>query len=457
MRPLSNNLKCKAIVPKHPSNKKAVWCDHCEVWCRSESAFQHHKRGRKHLQPKVTVDTLYNTAFGNIDVGYDKKGYWKDVARQILEHRRKINMEASDSKLSIKLLPAAKVLLFYKYIQLSDLNALHEWQQNLGRLFNLCGRVRIGSEGINGTVSGTPLSIKMYIEAMRQHSRWSIFFADIDFKESDNKILNDSNKKRAKNAFSNFWVRQCKEIVVMGEDPQVIKASDGGLHLKPQEFHDKLLQSMRESDGSGTALLDVRNLYESAIGTMDGALRLPTRHFSEFPKVADEIIKEQNLRNKSVFMYCTGGIRCERASAYLKAKGVKNCYQLEGGIHRYVERFGKDGLFRGKNFVFDRRVSSERVGNKVVGKCVACKVAAVDEYASDFTCDTCGVWILVCMTCKEKISRERKVEPDGNRQQGNPKKRKLNRAERINDNMTDKHCIRYTCEYCSISRNPKKS
>ena len=119
MRPLSNNLTCKAIVPKHPSNKKAVWCDHCEVWCRSQSAFQHHKRGRKHLQPKVTVDTLYNTAFGNIDVGYDKKGYWKDVARQILEHRRKINMEASDSKLSIKLLPAAKVLLFYKYINLA--------------------------------------------------------------------------------------------------------------------------------------------------------------------------------------------------------------------------------------------------------------------------------------------------------------------------------------------------
>ena len=84
----------------------------------------------------------------------------------------------------------------------------------------------------------------------------------------------------------------------------------------------------------------------------------------------------------------------------------QRCQELlsvEGGIHRYVERFGKDGLFRGKNFVFDRRVSSERVGNKVMGKCVVCKVAAVDEYASDFTCDICGVWILVCMTCREEI------------------------------------------------------
>ena len=443
-------------MPKHPSNKKAVWCDHCEVWCRSESAFQHHKRGRKHLQPKVTIDTLYNTAFGNADFGYAEEGCWKDVALTILERRRKANMEASDPKLSVKLLPATQVLLFYKYIQLSDLNALHEWQQNLGRLLNLCGRVRIGNEGINGTVSGTRLSIKMYIAAMRQHSRWGKFFADIDFKESDNKILNDSNKKRAKNAFSNFWVRQCKEIVVMGEDPQVIKASDGGVHLKPQEFHDKLLQSMRESDGSATALLDVRNLYESAIGTMDGALRLPTRHFSEFPKVADHLIKEENLRNKSVFMYCTGGIRCERASAYLKAKGVKKCYQLEGGIHRYVERFGKDGLFRGKNFVFDRRVSSERVGNKVVGKCVVCKVAAVDEYAPDFTCDKCGVWILVCVTCRDEISGKRKVEPTGNERQSNPRKRKLTQPESKNHSMAGKHCIRYTCEYCSISRDLKK-
>ena len=83
------------------------------------------------------------------------------------------------------------------------------------------------------------------------------------------------------------------------------------------------------------------------------------------------------------------------------------------------------------------------------------KVAAVDEYASDFTCDTCGVWILVCMTCKEKYRASEKLNQMEIGKQGNPKKRKLNRAERTNDNMTDKHCIRYTCEYCSISRNPK--
>ena len=121
-----------------------------------------------------------------------------------------------------------------------------------------------------------------------------------------------------------------------------------------------------------------------------------------------------------------------------------------------MERFGKDGLFRGKNFVFDRRVSSERVGNKVVGKCVVCKVAAVDEYAPDFTCDKCGVWILVCVTCRDEISGKRKVEPTGNERQSNPRKRKLTQPESKNHSMAGKHCIRYTCEYCSISRDLKK-
>eukprot|EP01046_Picozoa_sp_COSAG06_P021730 COSAG06_NODE_1646_length_8811_cov_6.796258_1_plen_283_part_10 len=92
-------------------------------------------------------------------------------------------------------------------------------------------------------------------------------------------------------------------------------------------------------DSDRLVLLDCRNLYESEIGRFDGAVRCPTRHFTEFPAAADKMVDELQLRDKTVLMYCTGGIRCERASAYLRSVGVDRCYQLKGGIARYCEAF----------------------------------------------------------------------------------------------------------------------
>ena len=469
-------------IPKHPSNPKAIWCEHCEVWCRSESAFVHHKQGRKHLQPKMTVDIAYKRLFGYTMLNdLEQEKQWKDLIKKCLQETRIMKLDAKSSGRnnnkqkttynSVLTSPgtkrgataSAKVLLFYKYVYIENLDALHEWQKSLGLLLNLNGRIRIGKEGINGTVCGSKTSILLYIEAMKFHVVWKSFFNDIDFKESNNNI--------SSNAFSNFWVRQCKEIVVMGQDPDLITAKNGGVHLNPTDFHDQIVSTFNNTDKNGdkattAALLDVRNLYESAIGTMKGAIRLPTRHFSEFPKIADQLIKEHSLKNKNVYMYCTGGIRCERASAYLKSKGVKNCFQLKGGIHRYVEQYGKDGLFVGKNFVFDRRISSERVGDKIIGKCTVCNTASVDEYVAHFTCDECGVWILVCTICqknilkeKEEMKNERKHETAVDATEGQNhnttttklKKRKLNKLSDVN-NSSDMVKKKYFCEYCLIQK-----
>ena len=442
-------------VPVHPTNPKAIWCEHCEVWCRSESAFIHHKKGRKHLQPKITVDHIYNIMFGvDIIKNHEKEKDWKAAIKAMLKKKREMKLNAkslykkygkkraTNVSSSPSVTTTSKVLLYYKYIDIENLDGLHEWQKALGGLLNLCGRIRIGKEGINGTISGSDVSIMLYIEAMKYNIVWKSFFNDIDFKESNN---NNTN-----NAFSNFWVRQCKEIVVMGQDPDVITANNGGIHLKPKEFHEQLLSNMNmnlnnndkknKNPNQEVALLDVRNLYESAIGTMKGAIRLPTRHFSEFPKIADKLIEQENLKNKNVYMYCTGGIRCERASAYLISKGVQNCFQLEGGIHRYVEQLGKDGLFQGKNFVFDRRISSERVGDNIIGKCTVCKIASVDKYVSDYTCDKCGVWILVCTNCQENLKH---------------KKRKLNHDDdrKEEEEVTTSDTNAYYCEYCLIHKS----
>ena len=162
----------------------------------------------------------------------------------------------------------------------------------------------------------------------------------------------------------------------MNCNPEEISWKNSAQHLSPREFHDLYVRTLTSSSSSShesstntppsasAVILDVRNHYESAVGRFEQAIRMPTRTFSEFPKVADQLIEDLDLRNKKhVLLYCTGGIRCERASAYLQSKGVTSCYQLRGGIHRYCEEIGdRDSFFRGRNFVFDRRLTTRRVG-----------------------------------------------------------------------------------------------
>lgn len=213
-------------------------------------------------------------------------------------------------------------------------------------------------------------------------------------------------------------------------------------------------------DNSSLVLLDCRNLYESEIGRFDGAVRCPTRHFTEFPAVADRMVDDMHLRDKTVLMYCTGGIRCERASAYLRSVGVSRCFQLKGGIARYCEAFpaaestasaatiasdsakcsashlqpadnrhvehespcnpasvskpvvgttipthtaSNVSMFRGKNFVFDRRMALQAgPPGDIVGECVVCK-APWDQYNRDVACDQCSALVLVCKTCRPRV------------------------------------------------------
>jgi predicted sulfurtransferase len=381
------------------------------------------------MSPKVDEGAIYDLLFavdqGNHDVagGQGKKGggsedtgasvrrrrralvseYFKDYRTMYrLKKRAKGKTKKkrahpdSDSKGGVAVPVEMTVLLFYKYVPVEDTEGLYLWQKEVGEKLCLGGRVRLGTEGINGTVGGSRAAISLYMEAMRCHPTWGPTFSDVDFKASTADTANGV-------PFANFWVRKCTEIVVMGCDSEEINARDGGEHLDPTEFHERLAREAAAAEGeSKHVLLDVRNLYESAIGTMDGAIRLPTRHFKEFPQVADDLIGAEGLAEKKVFMYCTGGIRCERASAYLRSKGVRDIYQLKGGIHRYIEAFGDKGLFKGKNFLFDRRVSSSRVGKTgPIGVCRKCKTARLDEYSEDRTCAACGVWVLVCVDCRE--------------------------------------------------------
>jgi len=301
-----------------------------------------------------------------------------------------------------------KVLLFYNYCDILEPHKLLEWQKTLTKLLRLRGRVHVGLEGINGTVGGSREAVALYMSALQTHSVWSRHFANTDMKLSSG----------GHHCFPNMYVRLCTEICQMNASPEKITWRDQCHHLTPLEFHEQIKSigststrndSSDSSDSSGSngssshadsVLLDVRNHYESEVGQFDGAVRLPTRHFTDFPKVIDTLIETMQLREKKVYMYCTGGIRCERASAYMRSKGVKECYQLSGGIHKYTVELGDQTLFRGKNFVFDRRLLTERVGTTVpIGACIVCR-SRFDVYDKKISCAKCACLVLVCLKCR---------------------------------------------------------
>ncbi|XP_056899490.1 thiosulfate sulfurtransferase/rhodanese-like domain-containing protein 2 isoform X2 [Takifugu flavidus] len=249
--------------------------------------------------------------------------------------------------------------------------------------------VRVATEGINGTVGGTDVATQLYIEAMCSHP---VFRLDKeDFKTSDG----------GAKCFTDLRVGVYKEIVPMGVDPAVLSYQLAGAHLEPEEFHKEVEALVAKGSvtpsESDTVLLDCRNFYESKIGQFTQCLAPNIRKFSYFPDYVD-----QNLdlfRDKKVLMYCTGGIRCERASAYLISKEVcKDVYQLKGGIHKYLERF-PDGFYRGKLFVFDERFSISS-NDDVISGCRYCH-CPWDQYE---VCSTrfCCQLVLSCPSCRQE-------------------------------------------------------
>eukprot|EP00873_Tetraselmis_striata_P040551 jgi/Tetstr1/460815/TSEL_000569.t1 len=301
------------------------------------------------------------------------------------------------------------VLLYYKYVDLDaeERQELAGWVQALCQRLALVGRVRVALDGLNVTLGGALSRLQEHIEAVKTHP--VVAGVDIDFKLAP---FNGPVSKQAsqETGFQDLKVTVCTELVTLGPRAAGVRATQGGAHLSPQEFHAALVE--RRADGADTVLIDTRNCYETRIGRFRApgiALEDPcTRQFSDFPAWADA--NAERLRGKRVMMYCTGGVRCERASAYLRAKGdgFQDVVQLSGGIQRYLEAFPKDGFFHGKNFVFDERLAvgggRHDGGNdaneqrRVVGSCMRC-AAATEDYGPRLRCPRCRLLLLICADC----------------------------------------------------------
>eukprot|EP00189_Rhodosorus_marinus_P004147 CAMPEP_0113969004 /NCGR_PEP_ID=MMETSP0011_2-20120614/9943_1 /TAXON_ID=101924 /ORGANISM="Rhodosorus marinus" /LENGTH=330 /DNA_ID=CAMNT_0000982347 /DNA_START=355 /DNA_END=1347 /DNA_ORIENTATION=- /assembly_acc=CAM_ASM_000156 len=281
----------------------------------------------------------------------------------------------------------AKVLLYYLYREIGNVEDEKDWQLRTCEELEILGRIRIAREGINGTVGGAVEGIVEYEKRMTERE----LFRGIDFKSSMADFV----------PFTNLFVQVRPEVVTLGVDRSKIDLSSTGVHLTPEEFHEEILHA-----DDRTVVIDIRNEYESKIGKFDGAVVAPLRQFSDLPRVAASLVDQLHLKDKKVLMYCTGGVRCELGSALFRNYGIDQVFQLSGGIHNYLETFRSGGLFLGKNFVFDERIAvgppdkEAQHQQQAYGRCDRCE-ESFDDYSAGRRCRYCRVLVLVCDNCAE--------------------------------------------------------
>ncbi|KAG1678161.1 hypothetical protein FOA52_016098 [Chlamydomonas sp. UWO 241] len=296
------------------------------------------------------------------------------------------------------------ILLFYGYVTPVWTHAEHDAAMNFAweslERNGCTGRLRCAREGLNGTLSGLHDGIRAFT---RELAAWApVHFGKTDFKYVD--------KQPDSQLLKELKVFPVAELVTY-DFPRSAQASilAGGNHLKPSDYH----VAMKDPNA---VMIDVRNFNESVIGRFapEGTevLDPKMRRSTEFPSWVDKNLHK--LKGKKVLMYCTGGIRCERASAYLVEKGLTDVNQLEGGIHRYLEEFEEDGgHWIGANYTFDKRFSHGAKNAKIISRCVLCD-EPWERYAAQKKCKWCKLEVLVCRTCerKDKAKGAEKVPMD---------------------------------------------
>jgi UPF0176 protein len=226
------------------------------------------------------------------------------------------------------------VATFYKFIHLPDYAEMQVPLLSLCQEQGICGTILLAQEGINATIAGTPDAIATLLTHLKSDPR----LADLEHKEST----------AEEPPFERMKVRLKREIVTLGQ-PAVDPNQQVGTYVEPQDWNALI------SDPE-VVVIDTRNQYEVAIGTFQGAQDPQTHSFRDFPEYV-----RQNLdptQHKKVAMFCTGGIRCEKASSFMLSQGFEQVYHLKGGILKYLETVPpEESLWQGECFVFDQRVA----------------------------------------------------------------------------------------------------
>lgn len=283
----------------------------------------------------------------------------------------------------------AKILLYYAFTPLADPDAVRLWQRDLAASLGLRGRILISEHGMNGTLGGELRALKRYVRKTRDYPA----FKHIDFKWSEGTGLDDDGRTLD---FPKLSVKVRDEIVSFGAPSELQVDQDGvvggGTKLSPEALHELVAER-----GDDVVFFDGRNELEAAIGRFHGAVVPDVETTRDFVALLDSG-RYDELKGRPVVTYCTGGIRCEVLSSLMTSRGFGEVYQLEGGIVRYGERFGDDGLWEGSLYVFDGRGSVDFSDHAVViGTCVAC--GAATNRTANCTDASCDAEFVACASC----------------------------------------------------------
>ena len=275
---------------------------------------------------------------------------------------------------------------FYHFVTLDKKNNIQEHVYNFCEANNIKGTILLADEGINGTISGKEKNIRDFLIFIKKESLFNGVFSKLEHKES----------WASKNPFYRMKVRLKKEIVALGVDG-VSPTKNVGKYVKPEEWNNLI------SDPN-TIIIDTRNHYEVDIGTFKNATNPNTSTFRELPSFIEENLNPKTP--KKIAMFCTGGIRCEKATSLMLDKGFKDVYHLEGGILKYLKTIDKDkSLWEGECFVFDQRVAvTHGLNEGKYDQCYACRhPLSPDEINSSHY-----IKGISCPYCYNKLTNEKK-------------------------------------------------
>ena len=289
------------------------------------------------------------------------------------EERRILIEEAGTERLTLS---------FYQYHQVENLKILRDYLFLHWNEMDVLGRIYVAHEGINAQLS---------VPAPR-FDDFKNFLDSISFLKG---VRLNIAVEQDNESFLKLTVKIREKIVADGLDDATFDVTQKGIHLNAEDFNALLAEP-------DTVCVDMRNHYESEIGHFKGAVTPDVDTFRESLPLIEADLAEHK-EDKKLLMYCTGGIRCEKASAYFKHKGFKNVFQLEGGIIEYARQVKEKGLenqFVGKNFVFDER-RGERISEHVIAQCHQCG-APCDTHVNCAN-EACHLMFIQCETCQEKM------------------------------------------------------
>ena len=291
-----------------------------------------------------------------------------------VEERARIIDENSQERITLS---------FYKYFKLGNPNLFRDHLFIVWSKLDVMGRIYVAKEGINAQLSIPTENYNKFQESLKSLTPLNEIRINLAIEQYSKSFLKLTIKVREK-------------IVADGLDDKSFDVTNIGDHLNAEQFNQML-------NDENTVCIDMRNHYESEIGFFRRAIKPDVDTFRESLEVIDDQL-EKNGKDKNYLTYCTGGIRCEKASAYLKYKGIQNVFQLEGGIIEYTRQVKQNKLennFIGKNFVFDER-KSERISDEIVSSCHQCGLPA-DTHVNCAN-EACHLLFIQCKNCQEKMN-----------------------------------------------------